>query len=268
MSKLQFTHKYGPWALITGASAGIGKAFANELASRGLNVILVARRKSLLDDLAAELTSKYSIKTRTIEADMSDINAVNEVILKTQDLDVGLMIPNAGIEIHQLFDKQDWQQVNNLLQINVTAPTKLAHHYSGLMRKKGRGGILFVSSVMGLMPSSFFAQYSASKAYVQLLAEGMNRELKSAGVDVSVLAPNLTKTDMGDTVTQNMSAAMKSSMMAPEAVVLEGLSALGKHPSRVPGFLNRIQMFIMTRLMPRKLWPNITYRVFSRIKKS
>lgn len=264
MKQQNFMQQYGQWALITGASAGIGKAFAEELASRGLNLILVARRKPLLNELASALKKKHNIKTRTVVADMSDIAEVDKVIKQCADLEVGLMIPNAGIEIHQQFDKQSWSEVDSLLQINVAAPTKLAHHYAGVMRKRGRGGILFISSVMGYLPSSYLAQYSASKAYIQLLAEGMHKELKSTGVNVSVLAPSLTKTAMGDTVTENMGDLMKRSMMSPKAVVKEGLDALGKRPARIPGRFNRIQMFIATRLLSRKFWPTVTYRVFHR----
>ncbi len=120
MSDSDFAKQYGSWALITGASAGIGKTFAEVLAKKGLNLILVARRKSLLDELAQQLEQHHEISTRVIVADMSDTSEVNRVIEQSADLEIGLVIPNAGIETHELFDQQSWQQVDSLLQINMS----------------------------------------------------------------------------------------------------------------------------------------------------
>ncbi len=115
----------------------------------------------------------------------------------------------------------------------MAAPTRLAHHFAGQMRQRGRGGILFVSSIMAYMPSAYLAQYAASKAYIQLLAEGMHKELKSSGVDVTVLAPGLTDTNMGQSVTGGLNAMFRQPLMDPKAVVQAGLSALGKRPVRI-----------------------------------
>ncbi len=259
-----FAKQYGSWALITGASAGIGRTFAEELAKKGLNLILVARRKSLLDELAQQLEQHHEISTRVIVADMSDTSEVNRVIEQSADLEIGLVIPNAGIETHELFDQQSWQQVDSLLQINMAAPTRLAHHFAGQMRQRGRGGILFVSSIMAYMPSAYLAQYAASKAYIQLLAEGMHKELKSSGVDVTVLAPGLTDTDMGQSVTGGLNTMFRQPLMEPEAVVQAGLSALGKCPVRIAGWMNRLNVFMVSRLLPRAFSTALTHKMFNK----
>ena len=264
MSDSGFAKQYGSWALITGASAGIGRTFAEVLAKKGLNLILVARRKSLLDELAQQLEQHYGISTRVIVADMSDTSEVNRVIEQSADLEIGLLIPNAGIETHELFDQQSWQQVDSLLQINMAAPTRLAHHFAGQMRQRGRGGILFVSSIMAYMPSAYLAKYAASKAYIHLLAEGMHKELKSFGVDVTVLAPGLTNTDMGQSVTGGLNAMFRQPLMEPEAVVQAGLSALGKRPVRIAGWMNRLNVFTVSRLLPRAFSTALTHKMFNK----
>ncbi|WP_419535080.1 SDR family NAD(P)-dependent oxidoreductase [Endozoicomonas sp.] len=264
MSDSDFAKQYGSWALITGASAGIGRTFAEVLAKKGLNLILVARRESLLDELAQQLEQHHEISTRVIVADMSDTSEVNRVIEQSADLEIGLVIPNAGIETHELFDQQSWQQVDSLLQINMAAPTRLAHHFAGQMRQRGRGGILFVSSIMAYMPSAYLAQYAASKAYIQLLAEGMHKELKSSGVDVTVLAPGLTDTDMGQSVTGGLNAMFRQPLMDPKAVVQAGLSALGKRPVRIAGWMNQLNVFMVSRLLPRAFSTALTHKMFNK----
>lgn len=225
MSDSGFAKQYGPWALITGASAGIGKSFSEEPAQ--------------------QLENRHGIST-----------------LGSVDLEIGLLIPNAGIETHEMFDRQSWQQVDSLLQINMAAPTRLAHHFAGEMRKRGRGGILFLSSIMAFMPSAYLAQYAASKSYIQLLAEGMHKELKSAGVHVMALAPGLTDTDMGQSVTKGMNPIARQSLMDPHTVVQAGLSALGNRSVCIVGFLNRLNVFMVSRLMPRVFSTALTYRMF------
>lgn len=247
--------RYGQWALITGASAGIGKTFAKELASRGFNLVLVARRQSLLDELAANLSTEYRVQTQTLTADLSKMEEVEKVLDDTEHLDIGLLIPNAGIEVHETFDQQSWNQVAALMDTNVAAPTRMAHHFAGKMRAKGRGGILFVSSMMAFIPSAYFAQYAASKGYIQMLAEGIHQELKDAGVDVITLAPGLTDTDMGANVAKGQSKMITQGMMSAEDVVTAALNGLGKKPSVVPGFMNRMTVFLVSRLLPRTIAP-------------
>ena len=257
MSNSQFLTLYGPWALITGASSGIGKTFAQQLAQRGFNLVLVARRQPLLDSLANELQQAYAIETRVVVADMAELAEVDALIAACHGLDIGLVIPNAGIEFHESFHRQDWAQVYQLLQVNMLAPTRLAHYFAKSMQSRARGGILFVSSVMGFMPTSYFAQYSASKAYIQLLAEGIHQELKAYNIDVTVVAPGLTDTQMGAGITDSI-PGVKAVMMSSDVVVSQALAALGQRPSVITGWANKISVLLGSRVFPRWAAPTIT----------
>ncbi|MGI9274067.1 MAG: SDR family NAD(P)-dependent oxidoreductase [Endozoicomonas sp.] len=257
MTNQAFLQTYGPWALITGASTGIGETFAKHLARKGFNLVLVARRKEQLDQLASELSSQHSIECRTIPADMSQLNEVEHVIEKTNNLDIGLLIPNAGVEYHAPFDQQEWAQLDNLMQVNMTAPTRLAHHFAKIMKSKKSGGIIFVSSIAGFFASCHFAQYSASKGYIQLLSEAMYQELKPFNVDVLALAPGPTDTNMGNQVVSDMRGP-RQPLLSRDAVVSAAISQLGRKPFVIPGFFYKSVIFLVTRLLPRRLSTFIT----------
>jgi short-subunit dehydrogenase len=242
--------QYGPWALITGGSSGIGKAFAEQLAAHGLNLILVARRQPLLDQAAKEIGGKYGVQVKTISADLSDLASVEALKAETQPYEIGLFIPNAGIENHGEFIHNDLNRETKIIRLNIMVPMQLAHHYSRKMAERGRGGIIFVSSTLGYSGVPYFSNYAATKAYVLAFGEGLSYEMKSLGVDVTVLSPGGTDTPMAD----NMGFDMKSMpfpMMTPEDTAVAGLKALGKKTSVIPGFQNNVMTFMSTRLMPR-----------------
>ncbi|MEP6988957.1 MAG: SDR family NAD(P)-dependent oxidoreductase, partial [Chloroflexota bacterium] len=137
-----FKQQYGPWALITGGSAGIGEAFAWILAERGFNLILVARNAERLEQKAAEIqTQNPTIEVRTHAADLSVPGAVEVLIQATEGLDIGLVIPNAGMETNGSFLKNNFDNEQRLIRLNIAAPAQLAHHYGRLMIERGHGGI-------------------------------------------------------------------------------------------------------------------------------
>ena len=119
-----FIEKYGPWAIVTGANAGIGKAIATELAARGINIVAVARRQSLLDELQQELSRDYGVEVRTINADLTDPTSISKIELVTSDLEVGLVVPNAGVELSGMFIHSSLEANEKMLQLNVTAPCR------------------------------------------------------------------------------------------------------------------------------------------------
>ncbi len=245
----EFTEKYGPWALVTGANAGIGKAIANELASRGINIIGVARRQVLLDQLQEELEEDYGVEVRTIRADLTDPDSISKIELLTSDLDIGLVVPNAGIELSGAFIDSTLAANEHLLRLNVVAPMQLAKMFGAKLAARGRGGILFVSSLFAYQGIPWVANYAATKAYILSLGEALHVEMKPHGVDVTVLSPGLTDTDMPANMPVNFSK-IPIFKQHPEQVARIGIKALGRKATVVPGLLNKFYAW-ENRLLPR-----------------
>ena len=248
----QFSEKYGPWALVTGANAGIGKAIAHELASRGINIVGVARRKDLLDQLERDLVISYGIDVRTIQADLTDTSTIGMIEQATSDIEIGLVVPNAGVEMSGDFVDTSLQANERMLQLNVNAPMQMARVFGEKMAKRGRGGILFTSSLFGYQGIPYVANYAATKAYILSLGEALNVELKTHGVDVTVLSPGLTDTDMPANMPVNFSR-MPILKDTPERVARVGINALGRKATVVPGLLNKFYAW-ENRFIPRT-WP-------------
>ncbi len=239
-----FKEKYGPWALITGASGGIGAEFANQLAALGVNLVLVDRRKELLEENAKKLATEYTIDAKTVHVDLEEADFIKHILPVTDSLEIGLLVNNAGYAITGDFLEHDLEREVGLLNLNCRAPLILSHTFGRKMAERNRGGIIFLSSIAAFLPMPGWTQYSASKVYDQYLANGLNFELKKKGVDVLALCPGETKTGFGDV------AGIKNRGMEPEAVVALALKKLGKKPQVVAGISNRIITFF-TRFIGR-----------------
>ena len=248
-----FREKYGPWALITGGSAGIGEAFAWILAERGLNLILVARNQERLEQKAADIQAQNpTIQIRTHQADLSLSGIIEPLLQATADLDIGLVIPNAAMETNGAFLKNNFGDEQRLIQLNILAPAQLAHHYGRLMSQRGHGGILFVSSIAGYSPTPFMANYGASKAYIISLSESLHYELKPKGIDVLVLSPGLTDTPLATNSGIDW-AQLYVPHMDSDTTALTAIKALGRKSSVIPGFTNSLIVFARKYLLTRTL---------------
>lgn len=250
MSSLQ--KKYGTWALVTGASSGIGKELARQLAHKGFNVVLVARREHLLDELAKELRDNAQVETRVVALDLSKAGAVRALYDAASTLDVGLVIPAAGIDEMGRFLDKDYSRIEHMLTLNIQVPTEIAHVFGQKLAARKRSGIILVSSVFGYQGIPNFAGYAASKAYILVLGEALNVEFAQQGIDVLVLSPGLTDTPFSQSMEINFS---KIPMFAqrPETVAKIALAALGHKPTVVSGLLNKVYAW-ENRLIPRS-WP-------------
>lgn len=252
-----FKRKYEDYALITGASSGIGKEFAKQIASKGLNLVLVARRKDRLDKLATKLQEQHSILVKTIELDLLEEGAVEILISQTRNLNIGLLIPNAGMEDHGSFVENDYETESKVVKLNTLIPMQLAHAYGGEMTRRNKGGILFVSSMFGHQSVPYFANYSATKAYILSIGQALNYELKQYGVDVTVLSPGLTKTEMSQSMVDVDFSKMPITEMEVGPVVKKALNALGKRQAVIPGGRN-VFMDIMGKFTtPRWILTNM-----------
>jgi short-subunit dehydrogenase len=245
--------RYGPWALVAGASAGLGAEFAVQLAARGLNLVLVARRAGLLKSLAESLSTKYGIMVRDIPLDLAEPQAAERIALATRDIEVGLLVYNAAYSAIGSFLQRPLDDHLLELATNCRTPLALVHTLGQRMLARGRGGILLMSSLSAQQGSPYIANYAATKAYNWILAEGLWDELRRQGVDVLVCCAGAISTPNYDASATSQSCCLSGAASTPQTVVASALAGLGKGPEVVPGFGYRLSAFVMQHLLPRKL---------------
>ncbi len=243
----EFVRRYGPWALITGASSGIGREFARQLAARGLSVVLVARRADRLIELAAELSAAHSVAARSVSIDLCHDTFIDPIREATAGLEIGLLVNCAGFSLTGPFLDMDTSDMTRMLNLNARAPMALAREYGPAMRDRQRGGIIFLSSVTGFAGTPQWSLYSATKAFNLLLGEALAAELRAGGVDVMALAPGTTRTEFLDVAGINDFMGMDV-----DAVVGHALRRLGRSDVVVPGWFYRGGIFAM-RFLPRSV---------------
>ncbi len=252
----RIAQKYGPWALVTGASDGIGRAFARHLAAEGLNLVLVARREKALAALASELQQAHGVQCRVLTADLSDLEAVHRLADATSDLDVGLLVAAAGFGTSGLFLDADLGAETGMVDLNCTSVAALAWHIGPRLVKRGRGGVVFLSSLLAFHGTAHAANYAATKAYVQTLAEGLRVEWAAQGVDVIASAPGPISSGFAARANMQMAQALPA-----EVVARVTMQALGRKTTVRPGWLSKLlgwslamlprwgQVMVMTQVM-------------------
>jgi len=239
-----FCDRYGPWALIAGASEGIGAAFAEALAARGLSLILVARRPEPLAALAARLPTP----TVTVAADVATEDGRRAVDAAAEGKEVGLVVANAAYSPIGGFLTLTPEQTRRALDLNCGVPLDLAHRFLPAMAKRGRGGFIVMSSLAGMQGFPPVTVYAATKAFGAVLAEGLWAELRGTGVDVVACVA-------GAVTTPGLESAMSSrapGTLTPDKVVEATLRRLGGGPRTIPGAVNRISSVVMSRLLPKR----------------
>jgi uncharacterized protein len=191
---MTFSAKYGPWALVAGASEGVGAAFAEGLAQRGLNVVLVARRQAVLDEVAGGIIARTGRETRTLAVDLAVRDAAATVVAATKDLDVGFLVYCAGADSNfEPFLAHPVATAEAMVQRNCMVPMQLCHHFAPAMVQRGSGGIVIFGSGAGLVGGPNMVAYGATKAFDMVFAEALWSELHDKGIDVLGLI--LSKTD-------------------------------------------------------------------------
>lgn len=235
MSNNRWREKYGPWAVVTGASEGIGREFARRLGRAGLNLVLVARRAQALESLAEELTADFGIEVRALPCDLSRPEAVDSIATGTASLDVGLLVAAAGFGTSGRFLDSPLQEELEMIDVNCRAVVSLAHHFGARFRRRGRGGIVFLSSLVAFQGVPRAAHYAATKAYVQSLAEGLGPELEPFGVDVVASAPGPVESGFARRARMKMGLAQ-----TPDQVARVTLGALGRRGTTRPGGLSKL----------------------------
>ena len=245
-----YTERYGKLALVTGASTGIGKEFAKQLAARGMDVIITARSLDKLEALATEIRNAHKVEVTVVRSDLGSVKGVEAFIDATSELEVDVLINNAGAATPGAFLGSDIERQHASLVLNVEAPLRLTHHFARGMARRKRGGVLFVSSTIGYGTAPWMAHYAGTKNFLTSFAEGLRGELAINNVDVAVLSPGPTKTPMVEFDGMDMSK-LPMIWMTAEAVAAQGLAALPRRKSKIAGKMNTVMTFFMSRFLPR-----------------
>jgi len=239
MKVLLDKQQFGPWALVTGASSGIGKEFARRIAAAGINLVLVARREALLQEVGRSIAADFKVDYRALAMDLSQEGFIERLTRDTNDLDIGLVVSNAGTPNPGEFLKLDRQLLQATLRLNTMAHLNITHHFGAKLVERRRGGLILIGSTGAEIGVPFLANDGGAKAYIHSLGEALHYEFKPRGVYVTVVPPPLTDT----AVLAKLGFDPRTMPMKPMSVeqcVSEGLNALRENRSRiVPGRLNR-----------------------------
>jgi len=234
------------YALITGASSGIGLAMAKQLADQGYPLILVARRVDRLEKLAQEIREQAKVDVQVIPMDLSDPDAASRLYEETrkQDLHTEILINNAGYGMQGKFVEMDTRKMAAMFRLNMDALTFLCHEFAPAMIARKHGYILNVASASAFLPSPYVSAYAASQAFVGQFSEALRFELSGTGVGVSTLYPGVTKTEFNDVAGAKHPPLMEASVLTAEQVARIGLRGMFRRKrSIVPGLINKINAF-------------------------
>ena len=241
-------------ALVTGASRGIGKAFAQQLAALGIDLVLVSRSEELLCSLAGELSSRHGVQVHVIAADLSEPSAAASLCRKVEELgvEIDLLVNNAGYSKMGEFTAMGYDVQADMVRLNVNTLMELTHLFLPAMRRRDRGGVINVASNAAFQPVPRMAVYAATKAFVLSFSEAVAEEVSGDGVRVMALCPGATDTDFWNVA--GTWEERRTSMPGPDKVVAAGLRAFERGRSFfVPGFVNRVVAFFSRRMLPRWL---------------
>lgn len=243
-----FAARYGPWAVVLGGSEGIGESFATRLAAMGINLVLVARRTGPLEETATRLRGSVEVRTAAIDLTAEDMG--DRLAALTADLDIGLVVYNAGAThgIPAFLDDTVEDRLM-LVRLNCIGPVRVAHHFGARLAARGRGGMIFLTSMSSVAGAARVVTYSATKAFDLVFAEGLWAELRPHGVDVLALVAGATHTP----AMSSSGARIGSDEfpgMDPDEVAAEGLAHLGDGPTWVAGDTNRAT-YDLLRTLPR-----------------
>ena len=223
------------------------------LAGRGLNLLLIARREKSLKELAAELEERYAITVETLSHDLAQEDTLSVLEVATGELDIGLVVYNAAFSNIGPFLDSTMKNHEKVINVNVRGPMLCAHYCGRLIARRGKGGIILMSSLTALQGTPFIAHYGATKAYNLMLAEGLWYELRERGIDVVACCAGPTDTPaFRESLPKDRKFPRFPPVMKPERVVAIALEALGKRGSVISGAVNRLSAFFMSRLLSRK----------------
>jgi uncharacterized protein len=252
----------GKWALVTGASAGIGDAIAVELAAAGVNLILTARRRDRLDASASRLRAEHAIETQLIVADLEQPEAPQKIFNETEGagVPVDLLVNNAGFGEYGEFLRSDLQRELGMVQVNCAAVVHLTHLFLPRMVDRRRGDVMIVASTAAYQPVPYLATYAATKVFDRLLAEALAEEVRRYGVRVSALCPGPTESEFAQVAGSRPGENRK--YQSAQEVAVRGLEGLAQSkPWVIPYLKGQLQVFAL-RFFPRRMVSAAAERMF------
>lgn len=242
---MTFATKYGPWALVCGASDGVGAAFAEGIAERGVNVVLLARRQAVLDEVAAGISSRSGVQTRTLAIDLAGHDATSAIAAATEDLDIGFLVYCAGADPNfEPFLANSIATAEAMVHRNCVVPMQLCHHFAPPMVQRGHGGIVLFGSGAGLAGGPNMVAYGATKAFDMVFAEALWTELHDKGIDVLGLILGKTNTPALRRLEHSRGVLSSENEAPPDAagvdqVISEAFENLSNGPTLMVGDMMR-----------------------------
>ena len=240
--------RYGEWALVAGASEGLGAAFASQLAARGMHLVLVARRGHLLERLQEQLTTEHQVEVRCLAGDLADPKVAAALADAVAELDLGIIVYNAAYTSVGPFAEAPEEEIERVVDVNVRGPLRVLRTLVPDMCSNRRGAVVLMSSLSGLQGTPYISVYAASKAFNMILAEGLWYELRSHGVEVVACCAGAMRTPG---YIRSFDRDVPG-MLSPDEAARQILDGLGRGPRLVPGLVNRLTAVLMGRLLPRR----------------
>jgi uncharacterized protein len=261
---------FGKWALVTGASAGIGTALAEALARGGTNLVLTARRRERLEELAQKLAAAHKVQTKIFAADLTEADAPEKIFrfTKEQGIEVELLINNAGFGAYGEFQTVETRRLTEMVQVNCVAVVHLTRLYLPEMVARCHGDVLIVASTASFQSVPYLSTYAATKAFDLLFAEGLAEEMKPHGVRVCALCPGSTESEFAEVAGQSHIAATRANRETAEKVARTGLRALAAGKSYVVSGLANYLGVLGQRLISRRMVARVAARMFRPKKNS
>ena len=249
---MTFKEKYGPTALVAGASEGLGEAYAHALAARGLDLILIGRRQQPLEETARKITAQFGVKALPVVCDLSRGDAVQQISNAIGDLPVDFLVYNAAMSYIGPYLATDLSTHNGIAAVNMLTPLSILHYFGSKMVQRHRGGIVIMSSIAGFQGSGYLATYAATKAFCRVLAEGLWYEWRPLNVDVIACCAGATATPNYLRTKPRKASSLEPKVQLPADVVEECLKRIGTTPSFVSGTGNKVVTFLMRHVFPLK----------------
>jgi short-subunit dehydrogenase len=254
---MTFKQKYGDTALVAGASEGMGAAYAHALAARGLNLVLIARRKEPLEATADAIRKQYVVEVQTVSCDLASPDATQQIEAAIGDRQIDFMVYNAALSYIGPYLDTALSTHQNIAAVNMLSPMALVHYFGGKMVERGKGGVVLMSSIAGFQGSGYLATYAATKAFNRVFAEGLWYEWKNKGVDVIACCAGATATPNYINTNAGKASPLEPKAQLPEQVVEECLRKIGGKPSFISGRGNRFVTFLMQHIFSRKMAVNM-----------
>jgi uncharacterized protein len=249
---MNFKEKYGSTALIAGGSEGMGAAYAHALAARGMDLILIARRKEPLDVAARLITEQFGVKVLTLICDLTAANVLEQIIQAIGDIPIDFLVYNAALSYIGPYLATNSSTHTDIAKVNMLTPIAMLHYFGGKMVERRKGGIVLMSSIAGFQGSGYLSTYAATKAFNRVLAEGLWYEWQPKGVDVIACCAGATATPNYLNTRPGKASILEPKPQTPKQVVEECLRRIGTSPSFISGTGNKLVSFLMQHIFTRR----------------